>query len=188
MAAKGKIGRLPVNVRNRINEMMRDGRPYEEIISFAAEHGEPNLKPQNVTAWKEYGYQEWLRRQERIEESRHRVEFAQEFVAKAKEAGDESLATAGDAASMLAVDSILDVLEDFNPENLKALLAEKPGKFVDLVMALQQVRGKDQSAVKLRMELKKARDAMRAAAQVADEKGAATAEDLRGIFAEAYGV
>ncbi len=192
MAARGKIGRLPAQVRLRINEMMRDGRPYEEVIAFAAKNGEATLTPQNVSSWKEHGHQEWLRRQERIEESRSRVEFAQEYVAKAKEAGDESLAMAGDAASMLAVDSILEVLEKFDATQLSALLAEKPGKFVDLVFALQQVRGKDQSAMKLRMQLEDYRRKIKAmieeAKALAGESGAASKDDIDRIFKEAYGV
>ena len=172
MAPRGKIGKLPVEQRNAINRMIRDNADYADIIAFARDECNlDDLSPQNISSWKENGYQEWLRRQHRVELMQGRVKFAQEFVDRAREAGDDGLTTAGDAASMLATDAILETLEDFDSDALKEFLAEKPGKFMDLIFALQEIRGKDQSAVKLRMQVDKARRLAAQAQADAKESG-----------------
>src|SRR5712672_3124763 len=54
----GKIARLPKETRDMINRMLDDGIPYHVIIDELGEAGEA-LNTQNLTNWKQGGYQEW---------------------------------------------------------------------------------------------------------------------------------
>ena len=189
---RGKIGRLDAEARGHINALIRDNRPAEDVIKMCATLGAKGVTPQNVSAWKAFGYQEWERRQQRMDEMASRREFAMEM---AKKAGDEKsggLDLASNAAATLAVDAIQEALEDFNVENLKAMLAEKPDKFMGLIDSLAALRKGDQEFVKVKMAFEVYRAKVREQAEqleaMADGKGAASKEDLKAIAKELYGV
>lgn len=190
--ARGKIGRLPADVRAEVCRMIRDNRPAADVIAYLAEQGVEGVRPQNVSSWKTHGFQEWARRQERLETMAARREFARELVAEARSEGDGGLELASDAASAMAVDAIQTVLEEFDPVHLSELCAAKPATFVALVDALGTLRKGDQAAVKLRMEFEDYRRRVRAAVEAlrakTDAGGQATAEDLRAIARDLYGV
>ena len=70
----GKIGRLPVEIRNQIGRALRDGVPGVRIIAWlntlpevqailARDFGGEPIKNQNLTKWKVRGYPDWLREQ-----------------------------------------------------------------------------------------------------------------------------
>src|SRR6266436_9802585 len=71
----GKIARLPKETRDMINRMLDDGIPYHIIIDELGEAGE-GLNTQNLTNWKQGGYQEWVKNQELIERTRAQTEHA----------------------------------------------------------------------------------------------------------------
>src|SRR4030095_31550 len=71
----GKIARLPKETRDMINRMLDDGIPYHVIIDELGEAGE-GLNTQNLTNWKQGGYQEWVKNQERIDRARIQTEHA----------------------------------------------------------------------------------------------------------------
>ena len=188
---RGKIGRLTAEARAQVNRLIRDNRPAEDVIALCGKLGVKGVTPQNVSAWKAYGYQEWERRQHRLEEMASRREFAVDLAEKAG-AMEGGIDLASNAAAALAVDAIQAALEDFDVENLKGLLAEKPDKFVGLVESLSALRKGDQEFVKLKMAFETYRARVRAQAEqleaLADGKGAASKEDLKAIAKELYGV
>jgi hypothetical protein len=70
----GKIGRVPVEIRNQIGRALRDGVPGVRIIArlnslpevqaiMARDFGGQPIKSQNLTKWKSRGYPAWLREQ-----------------------------------------------------------------------------------------------------------------------------
>ena len=166
--------------------MIRDNREADDIIKRLDDLGVVGVTPQNVSAWKKYGYQKWLRRQERIEGMRARMEFARKL---AGESGGENggMALQSDAASRIAVDGIMAVLEEFDPALLSALLREKPEKFMDLLHSLSDIRKRDQDAVILRQKVAEYQRRVRQLTDVASENGVATQADISKIFAEGYG-
>ena len=171
---RGKIGRLPAALRDQVNGMIRDNAEAADIIAFLDSKGVSGVEPTNVSAWKRWGYERWEKRMEKIDAMRNRVEFAQ---ALATENGQ----AASDGASALAVDAISQALEDFDPDNLRILLAERPEKFADLVYALTAIRKGDQAAVLLRQKV----DAARALADEAKKKADASGNtDLAQLAAE----
>src|SRR5690349_23527611 len=67
----GKIVRLPVATRERINVMLDDGVRYRDIIKALAQPGGPALpypiSEMNLSNWRRGGHQEWLRRQQQLD-------------------------------------------------------------------------------------------------------------------------
>ena len=78
----GKIARLPKAVREELNRRLSDGEPGKELVAWlnglpevqsmvAAEFGGRAVREQNLSEWKQGGYEEWLRQQEALELVRH---------------------------------------------------------------------------------------------------------------------
>jgi uncharacterized protein DUF3486 len=59
----GKIARLPEQLRDAVNAILRDATPYDVIIAKLREHG-IKVGRSNITRWKNGGYQDY--RQERL--------------------------------------------------------------------------------------------------------------------------
>src|ERR1700722_1887040 len=73
----GKVARLPLEIRNMVNQALRDGRRYSEIIGLLAAQGFPGFKSQNLSNWFVGGFREWLAVQERFEAKRPLSDKAQ---------------------------------------------------------------------------------------------------------------
>ena len=185
---RGKIGRLPEALRAQINGMLRDNKPADEIIALLEAQGVVGVTPQNVSAWKKWGFEKWNRRMERLDEMAARREFSRHLVTEARDEGGDGLTVASDAASAIVVEQIAEALEEFDPLLLKGMLAEKPEKFMDLAHALAATRKGDQSAVLLRQKCEDYERQRQQLAEVIEEKGVATKEDFDAIYREAYGV
>lgn len=74
----GKIARLPKMVREELNRRLSDGEPGRELVAWlnglpevqravAAEFGGRPVREQNLSEWKQGGYEDWLRQQEALE-------------------------------------------------------------------------------------------------------------------------
>jgi hypothetical protein len=74
----GKIARLPKTVRDELNRRLSDGEPGNQLVVWlnavpevqtmiAAEFGGRAVREQNLSEWKQGGYQDWLRQQEALE-------------------------------------------------------------------------------------------------------------------------
>src|SRR3954447_7395107 len=72
----GKIARLPAEVREVVNEMIRDGAEYGVIVEELQRLGHEDIRTRNVSRWFQGGYQDWLREQAHLEQLRWEREFA----------------------------------------------------------------------------------------------------------------
>ena len=74
----GKIARLPKAVRDELNRRLSDGEPGNQLVTWlndlsavksvvATEFGGRLVREQNLSEWKQGGYQDWLRQQEALE-------------------------------------------------------------------------------------------------------------------------
>src|SRR3954465_1743613 len=61
----GKVGKLPKAIRNQVNQWLDDCVSYKKICSNLEELGYPGFVPQNIQRWKDNGYQNHLREEER---------------------------------------------------------------------------------------------------------------------------
>jgi hypothetical protein len=73
----GKIARLPVKIRENLNNRLRDGQPGRELVGWLnalpevravlkAQFAGRAITSQNLSEWKGGGYREWLAQQEAI--------------------------------------------------------------------------------------------------------------------------
>jgi Protein of unknown function (DUF3486) len=74
---RGKVARLPEEVRQVVNQMMRDGKPYAEIVSHLTSVGQPGIVERNLSRWFRGGFQDWLREQQQVEEMQAERAFAE---------------------------------------------------------------------------------------------------------------
>jgi len=61
-ASKSKIGRLPWKTRNKINEMLRDGRRYADVLEWVNSTIKPpdvKITLSNLSDWRKTGYKLW---------------------------------------------------------------------------------------------------------------------------------
>ena len=74
----GKIARLPKTIRDELNRRLSDGEPGNQLVAWlnglpevqevvATEFGGRTVREQNLSEWKQGGYQDWLRQQEALE-------------------------------------------------------------------------------------------------------------------------
>lgn len=71
---KGKIARLPYEIRQQINELIRDGAPASRLNTFLIDQGYEAVNDQNWTNWRHGGYQDWLKKQAYLDEVREEYE------------------------------------------------------------------------------------------------------------------
>lgn len=142
-ARRGKIGRLPADLREEVCRRLHDGGTAGQILAWLnaraetlavlAEHfdGEP-VSPQNLSDWRTGGYRDWLSRRERVENLKTLSSYALDL---AKAGGG-----VGEGAAAVAGGRILEMLESLDEDNV--------GK---LVGALASLRTSEASAINARV-------------------------------------
>ena len=104
MTRRGKIARLPRDIRDQVNRRLENGLENKQIVEWlntlpevqsimAAEFDAQPVNEPNLSHWKTGGYQDWLQHQESLEATR-------QFVADAAELTE---AAGGDLTEKLAV-------------------------------------------------------------------------------------
>jgi len=123
---KGKIARLPHDVRSALNRRIRDNQTAAEILPWlnaqaavkailaASFSGEP-ISDQNLSNWRTGGYQDWLKQEDRMEQIRAMSELAADMAAA-------SGTSTADSACEIAGGRILEVLESLPQDDLAKIL------------------------------------------------------------------
>jgi len=125
----GNVARLPKEVRDRINVMIRDGVTYRQIIERLGEDGK-GLDRSNMSRWKDGGYEDWLLEQAFIARTRARQETPGELVK------DFDATEVNHAALQLGTLHIFDALRDMGPGSLNKKLGGDCAAFARLINAL----------------------------------------------------
>jgi hypothetical protein len=125
----GKIARLPKSARDMINHMLDDNLPYEVIIDELGEAGE-GLNAQNLTNWRQGGYQDYLKQQAQIERAHAQMEFAAELL---KETGPAAAGQVIQACNLAAATQMFNAILDCGDEAIKKILLDKPAAYVTLL-------------------------------------------------------
>jgi hypothetical protein len=174
-ARKGKIARAPFEVRTVVNQMLRDGATAKAIITFLESKDVFGINEQNVANWRDGGYQDWTRQQDRLEDMAAKREFAMEIV---KQNQGSQL---HEATLHLAASQLYEALTDFDLDYLKVLLAEKPENYAAIVNSLAKLSkgALDQQKYKDLVREQKAK--IEAALGAAKSKGGLTPETLKTI-------
>jgi hypothetical protein len=160
---KGKIGRLPLAIREEINRRLLEGQTGAKILPWLNSLDEVkavleedfeglSVNDENLSQWRKGGYALWLRRREQLEHTR---ELAAVSVRLAK-AGGGSLA---EGAAAILAGKVLDVLEKLEEligvtdgeGDEKARLTLIAESIDSLTLAVTRLRKGDHTAENLRL-------------------------------------
>jgi Bacteriophage Mu, Gp27 len=127
---RGKIARLPKEIRDQINQKLQNGEKYADICRWLAEQGHGEISEPQMSLWYQGGYADWLREQSELEEARAGKEFAMEF---AKQNGGGAVQ---DASLQLATAQVFGMLRRFGTEGVAPAMEEKPELYVRMLNVL----------------------------------------------------
>ncbi len=153
-ALKGKIARLPSKVREEVCRRLHEGMSAKRITAWlnalpevqavlAAEFEGMPVNDTNITAWRQSGYEDFLRKAERIERTRELSRYA----AEQSRANGSTIA---DGAASIASGKLLELLEAVDEATGDTKL--DPEALVNISRALAALRGSEQTDVKLGLE------------------------------------
>lgn len=148
---KGKIARLPARLREAVNRRLHDGEtagqilPWlnsqPEVVKMLELHFEGEaVSAQNLSAWRQGGFQKWLAEREEIEATKALAAFASDLAAAA--GGDMAA-----GAKAIATGKIMARLQSADEMDTETLLG--------LVKATKDMHGSEVDAAKLRQAERK---------------------------------
>jgi hypothetical protein len=154
MTRNGKIARLPREVREQLNRRLRDGQPGKRLVEWlnrlaevkqvlADEFGGRAISEQNLSEWKQGGYQEWLRH----EESRLRMDRLSEEAADLTGIGEGS--GLSDQLSAVLTVELAGAFEALREESIPP--AERWRRLREVLRDVAQLRREDHRAAWLRI-------------------------------------
>jgi hypothetical protein len=129
----GKIARLPHDLRETVNAMLRGGFAYRDIAAHLRDLGHPGITENNISFWKYHGYMDWLARQHQLESQATLVKSFEHCV-RALDTDRIQQNAIGFAAEQLC-----QVMVQFDHRNILGLLNQKPElfpKFVESIATL----------------------------------------------------
>lgn len=156
MARNGKIARLPRHIREQLNRRLDDGEQGKKLVEWlnrldcvqemleAEFHGRP-INEQNLTEWKQGGFQDWLRHQESCEWMRTVTEEASELTEQA------GLMPVSDRLSPMVSLALGKMIRTAAVDSLSD--EKKREEMLNLARELSQLRRDDLCAAKLRLLL-----------------------------------
>lgn len=123
---KGKIGRLPWDIREQLNARILNSEPGPRILrwlnaipqvrAILADQFEGSaITPQNLSEWRKSGYEDWRSHHDQIELTRARAELAMRITQAA--GGSTS-----NAAAAIMGGRVLEVLETMSDDDAMALM------------------------------------------------------------------
>ncbi len=171
----GKIARAPKEVRDQVNRMLNDGATGAAVIDYLTSQGITDVNDVNLTAWRQGGYQDWLKQGERLADMAAKREFAMEIV-KSNQGSQLHEATLHLAASQL-----YEALEDFDVSAVKELLAEKPENYAAIVNSLAKLSKGALDVEKYKAQVREQKEKIEAALNMAKSKGGLTQDTLKQI-------
>jgi hypothetical protein len=160
MAARvGKIARLPVRIREELNQRLLDGQSAGKILPWlnalpevvkALEEDFEGLRinDQNLSDWRTGGYQDWIKQNARIARTRELSQYA----ARQARADGGSIA---EGAASIAAGHLLEMLEVVDEASGDVGHKLTPDALLKIASAVSIVRGDDQTDIKLALEKKK---------------------------------
>jgi hypothetical protein len=126
---RNKISKLPPDVREEINQLIRRRVAYKDIVARVGPRA-PGLNASNLSRWKKTGYLLWLADQQRREDAEAQIQLLFDLV---RENDNGKL---HEATQQIAALRISQVLAAFDTASLTQSLQQHPQAFVRLVQTL----------------------------------------------------
>ena len=133
--ASAAISRMPAKVQDEVSRCLDNGGTWRDVAAICERAGYPGINAQNVTNYRKGAHQEWLRRQERLEEARNQYAWKVDLVRKYADEGGP--AEAGLAAALEMLEA---ALADVGAGDIKSLIADKPEKIFTVIKSLSDLR------------------------------------------------
>jgi hypothetical protein len=169
-ARTGKIARAPFDVRTRANELLRDGAKASAVIKFLESRDIFGVNEQNVTNWRDGGYQDWLKEQSRLDDMRAKREFAMEIVRQ------NEGSKIHEAGLNMAASQIFELLEDFDAAAMRESLKNDPENYSRIVGALAKISKESLTFQKYRDLVAEQKRKLEAVIKTQFQKGGVTKE------------
>ena len=155
MTRNGKIARLPKAIRDRLNQQIHDGVPgknlvrwlngLNEVVDVLVRHfNATRVTEQNLSEWKQGGYQDWLNHQE-----------TREWVRRISDEAEDVIEESGSLPWMERVGTQFELVLGKVVEDLSKKPSIKPdemGSLVNLSRELARHRHLSQEAAKWRLQ------------------------------------
>lgn len=156
MTRTGKIARLPRDLRHQLNRRLQDGESGRRLLEWlnslpatreilAADFGGREISVQNLSEWKQGGYQDWLARQETLACARELAGDAAELAAAADGPLADHLAVVLSARYAALVSEWDGEMDDAFRRKARALRT--------LCQDIAELRRGDHTAERLRLDL-----------------------------------
>jgi hypothetical protein len=145
----GKIARLPASIREELNTRLLNGESgpkliawlhsLPEVLTVLDEHfAESPITPQNLSEWRQGGYQEWLLRRERVEETKILAKYALQLA-------QASGASVSDGAAAILGGKILEAAENLSESS------EGTETLIGLSVGISKLRDSDSKLLRARV-------------------------------------
>jgi hypothetical protein len=151
----GKIARLPQAIREQLNRRLDDGEPGKRLVGwinslpeaqavFKLDFGGRVVSEQNLSEWKQGGYRDWQKQQERLATVRQLTQDSNELGADAGgvEVGNHLSAVLVAELAASARDSLAAITDP----------AERSARVQEFLQTLVRVRRQDNQAGRLAIE------------------------------------
>jgi len=168
MARNGKIARLPIAVREQLNQRLQNGEMAAQILPWLnalpetrqalAQFGERDVNDANLSAWRTGGFVDWEEKQSRTYKTKELAAYAVKLTAA-------NGGTIAEGAAAIASGRLLELLEAATNDDSPKMTAEDIKEVVAAITSLRSAeiaqQRADQDKEKLRQkdeELKLARE------------------------------
>lgn len=127
------VARLPHEIRNVVNQSLRDGTRYQAISAQLDSLGYPRISRRQIGTWFRTGYREWLEQQERFDSALGQTELIAALVGKTN---PEAKFDVADLNDMLVATRMHQLLQQMDPVTFKTLNSEQVGLFLRVATAI----------------------------------------------------
>jgi hypothetical protein len=126
---RGRIAQLPKKIRDQLNQMLLDGKPYAQILQELGPAAQ-GITVDHLSRWCHGGFLDWQRHHDWLEKATLHWEWATEFVA------NDHASNIHEASLHIYATQMFEALMSFDRDALSKVLHDKPHEFFRLVTAL----------------------------------------------------
>lgn len=126
-----KVAKLPVEIRNLVNEQLLLGTSYKHITQLLEEMGHPGFSHTNICRWAQGGFKTWAFLQVDLTLQKARREAALKQAIEKGHRLDE-------AALNMALTNVCDIVANLDVRKIQSQLHQHPGHFVALFNGLSR--------------------------------------------------
>lgn len=130
---RSKVAQLPEPIRRHVNELLEAQTPYHQICDWLARQGHPGFSDDTIGRWKNGGFLDWFKAEQRLEEAELKRADASKLVA----VGAREFVDANEDITELV---FYDALNRAETDALAELINTNPKEFIALLKTFTHFR------------------------------------------------